>query len=84
MSSSGDYSHALSHQRACSRTRGLGRDTCGLIGAGIGASLGSFGGRVSSIWGGAYRAALAFTIYDGFDAVEFSRMVSSDPKTYCM
>lgn len=64
-------------------TRGLARDICGLIGGAIGATLGCFGGGIGSIWGGVYGATLALTIYDGFDPVEFSRMVSSDPRIYC-
>lgn len=49
----------------------------------IGATLGSFGGGIASVWRGAYGGILAVAIYDGFDAVEFSNMVSSDPRTYC-
>lgn len=64
-------------------TRGLGRDICVFLGGAIGGTLGSFGGGVASIWGAAYGGILAVAIYDGFDAVEFSNMVSSDPRTYC-
>ena len=60
------------------------RTICCFLGPAIGATLGSFGGGVGGIWGGAYGGILALAIYDGFDAVEFSRMVSSDPRTYCM
>lgn len=64
-------------------TRGLVRDICGFLGTAIGATLGSFGGGIGGIWGGAYGGILALTIYDGFDPVVFSNMVSSDPRTYC-
>ena len=49
----------------------------------IGATLGSFGGGIASVWRGAYGGILAVAIYDGFDPVEFSNMVSSDPRTFC-
>jgi len=58
-------------------------DICGFLGGAIGATLGSFGGGIAGIWGAAYGGILALAIYDGFDAVEFSNMVSSDPRTYC-
>ena len=50
----------------------------------IGATLGSFGGGIAGIWGAAYGGILAVAIYDGFNPVEFSNMVSSDPRIYCM
>lgn len=84
LSTSSENQEALMHFASSDLiTRGLGRDICGLIGAAIGGTLGSFGGGIVGIWGGAYGAALAYTIYDGFDPVEFSNMVSSDPRTFC-
>lgn len=53
-------------------------------GVAIGATLGSFGGGIAAICGAAYDGILAVAIYDGFNPVEFSNMVSSDPRIYCM
>lgn len=78
------YQEALMHFASSDLiTRGLGRDICGFLGGAIGGTLGFFGGGVNSIWGAAYGGILALAIYDGFDPVDFSNMVSSDPRTYC-